>query len=75
MSSDILTGAANLVTSIAASTGDNVPWDVALKLAEELVKKGAELVDGHAKKKAEAAGDAAAARITTEDQAEKAQRG
>jgi hypothetical protein len=41
-----------------------------IALAGELIQSGVELLDSHAKKHAEAAGDAAAAAIKTEDQAE-----
>lgn len=62
--------AANLLTSIAAANGVDLDVVAAMKLGKEWVTAGVDLLDGHAKKKAEAAGDAAAEKITTEPEAE-----
>jgi hypothetical protein len=45
-----------------------------MALVKDAAAKFVDLIDGHAKQKAEAAGDAAAAGLTTEDEAEAAQR-
>lgn len=66
--------AASLVSRIAASGGKDIPADEALQLGKQLVAQAVDLIDGHAKAKAEAAGKAAADAVTTEDAAEAAQR-
>ena len=66
--------AAKLLISIAATNGKSIDISAALALGEELLVAGASLLDGHAKQVAAAAGDAAAAKITTEDAAEAALR-
>lgn len=48
--------------------------DNEIRLAGELIQAGIELLDGHAKKHAAAAGTAAAAAITTLAQAEEAEK-
>lgn len=75
MSIDIVEAAAvSILTTLAERAGADVPVEQLLVLARQWVTAGVSLIDGHAKKSAEAAGDAAAAAITTEDAAEAAQR-
>lgn len=66
--------AVQLVQGLADKAGIQLDAGQVLSLAGSLLQSGIEILDDHAKKKAEAAGDAAAASVTTEDQAEAAQR-
>jgi hypothetical protein len=63
-----------LVTMVAKGRGIQLTDQQLAELTTELANALIELIDSHAKKKAAAVGDAAAAAITTEDQAEAAQR-
>jgi len=72
---DLEAHAFGLLSKVAAQNGINIDEAAAaLELSKKLVAIAVDLLDDHAKKKAEAAGDAAAAAIITEDQAEAAQR-
>lgn len=71
---DNASAAVQLVQGIADKAGISVDAASMLRLAGELLQSATELLDGHAKKHAEAAGAAAAAAITTEPEAEAAQR-
>lgn len=62
--------AANLLGRVAAQNGINVDSTAAVALARQLVAQAVDLLDGHAKAKAAAAGQAAADKITTLEEAE-----
>ena len=71
MSLDIVEAAAvSILSTIAERSGQSVSVEQILVLARQWISAGASLLDGQAKKAAEAAGDAAAAKIQTEAQAE-----
>ena len=62
--------AARLVISIAATHGKDVDWASALAIGTRLLEWGLEELDEPAKKHAQAVGDEAGAKVTSEDQAE-----
>lgn len=72
---DLEAHAFGLLSKVAAQNGINIDEAAAaLELSKKLVALAVDLLDGHAKAKAEAAGKAAADVLTTEDAAEKEQR-
>lgn len=64
----------NLVAMVAKAQGVSLDGQQLAEVAAELANALTEILDSRAKKKAQVAGDTAAAAITTEDQAEAAQR-
>lgn len=66
----LASAAVAIIDEAAKKLGHELDGEAIIKLAGEAAQVVTELVDDHAKKKAQAAGDAAADSITTEDQAE-----
>lgn len=62
--------AVSVVDGLVKKAGVELDPAVVVAIASELIQWGVELVDESAKKKADAAGKAAAAAIVTEEQAE-----
>jgi hypothetical protein len=70
----VAAAAVRVIQGLLESAGINADAATVIRLAGELVQAGVELLEGDAKKRAEAAGDAAADKITTVAQAEESAR-
>ena len=71
---ETVSAAVSLIQGLASKDGIRLDAGQILSLASSLIQSAVGLLDGHAKAQAAAAGDAAAAAVKTEDQAEAAQR-